>query len=45
MWKNPLMGWSASRDPMNQIERKLYFDTFEEAKTWATTNGMTFSDL
>jgi len=42
MWTNPLMGWSSSRDPMYQIHKCLVFDSFEEAKTWAITNGFQY---
>lgn len=37
-WTNPLMGWTAGNDPMSGIN--LNFDSLEEAKTWAVSNGM-----
>ena len=35
---DPLMGWTSSRDTMQQV--KLYFATLEEAKAYAKKEGL-----
>ena len=38
---DPLMGWTSSRDTMQQV--KLFFHTLEEAKAYADKNGWRYS--
>jgi hypothetical protein len=37
----PLMGWTASRDTMQQVQ--LQFDTLDEAKAYAEKNGWQYT--
>jgi len=37
LWKNPLMGWTSSADPMSNV--RLRFNTREHAVEFATKNG------
>jgi hypothetical protein len=39
---DPLMGWTSSRDTMQQV--KLQFLTLEEAKAYAEKNGWRYTD-
>jgi len=38
---DPLMGWTSSRDTMQQV--KLFFHTLEEAKAYAEKNSWQYS--
>lgn len=38
-WVNPLMGWTSTSDPLENVSRQLYFPTKEEAIAFAEKNG------
>ncbi|PSC73174.1 NADH dehydrogenase [ubiquinone] iron-sulfur mitochondrial [Micractinium conductrix] len=38
-WINPLMGWTSTADPLENVGRQLYFSSKEEAVTYAEKNG------
>jgi NADH dehydrogenase (ubiquinone) Fe-S protein 4 len=38
-WINPLMGWTSTADPMENVHRQLYFDSKEAAVAFAEKNG------
>jgi hypothetical protein len=38
---DPLMGWTSSRDPMQQVQ--IWFPTLEEAKAHAERNGWQYT--
>lgn len=38
-WMNPLMGWTSTADPLENVHRPLYFDSKEAAVAFAEKNG------
>ncbi|KAI7837368.1 hypothetical protein COHA_008807 [Chlorella ohadii] len=41
-WINPLIGWTSTADPLENVARQLYFPSKEDAIAFAEKNGFTY---
>lgn len=41
-WVNPLIGWTSTADPLENVARQLYFPTKEDAIAFAEKNGWSY---